>query len=131
MKKITNKIFYLYYEMALFFKGNDPIYSAKLYYTVIINYILIFPILSLLFLKISNDFKGGVIALFLGLISYYLIFKYHTKKIFTKERVNIIIKSRIKNIYLRYLMILITIIFGLIIYSSSFFTLVIISKMLE
>ena len=131
MRKITNIIFYLYYEMALFLKGLDPIGSAKFNYTLTVNFILIFPILCLIFLKISNDSKGGLIPLFLSFFSIYIINKYHTKKMFTKERVNNIIKNRIKNDFLHFFIILIAYIFGLIIYSSSFFTIVIISKLLK
>ena len=131
MKNINNKIFYLYYEVTLFLKGIDPIGSAKVNFTMTINFILILPILCLIFLKISNDSIGFTIINFLSFISYFFVSKYYTNKIFTKERLKCIIKNRIKNKYYRITIIIFTIIFGCIIYASPIFTLIFISKMLK
>ena len=131
MKNINNKIFYLYYEMAVFLKGFDPIRSAKIYYTFTLNFILIFPILCFIFLKISNDKVGFIIINILNIISYFFVLRYYTNKIFTKEHVNKILKKRIKNKYLRIIIIIITFILSCIINASPIFTLIFISKMLK
>ena len=115
MKKTINFIFYLFYEMATFLRGNDPFYSAKIYYTNLINNIFVYPILGLISFKISIKI-GLFIYLPIAFIFYFLTLKYHTKKMFKKEVVNsLIFKNRIKNKYIRIIAIIITFLFGWII----------------